>query len=101
MKLHRRGFLHLGAGITALSTASRLARAQTYPTRPITMIVPTSPGTGFDAWTRIVAERMRGSLKQPIIVENIPGADGNLATSRAARARPDGYTIIQGSYSTH
>src|SRR6516165_8979035 len=101
MKLHRRKFLHLAAGATALSTASRLARAQTYPTRPITMIVPTSPGTSFDASTRIVAERMRGSLKQPIIVENIPGADGNLATSRAARARPDGYTIIQGSNSTH
>ena len=100
MKLHRRGFLHLAA-TTALSTASRSARAQSYPTRPITMIVPTSPGTGFDAWTRIVAERMRGSLKQPIIVENIPGADGNLATSRAARARPDGYAIIQGSNSTH
>ena len=57
MKLHRRGFLHLGAGITALSTASRLARAQTYPTRPITMVVPNSPGTGTDAWTRIVVSR--------------------------------------------
>ena len=85
MRLHRRSFLHLAA-TTALSTASRSARAQTYPTHPITMIVPTSPGTGFDAWTRIVAERMRGSLKQPIIVENIPGADGNLGTGRAARA---------------
>ena len=101
MKLHRRGFLHLGAGITALSTASRLARAQTYPMRPITMVVPNSPGTGTDAWTRIVAERMRGSLKQPIIVENILGADGNLGTARAARAKPDGYTIMTGSNSTH
>src|SRR6516165_6864184 len=101
MKLHRRGFLHLVAGTTALSTASRLARAQTYPTRPITMIVPTAPGGGFDAWTRIVAERMRGSLRQPIIVENIPGADGNLGTGRAAHAKPDGYTIMMGSNSTH
>jgi tripartite-type tricarboxylate transporter receptor subunit TctC len=100
MKLHRRGFLHLAA-TTALATASRSARAQTYPTRPVTMIVPTSPGSGFDASTRIVAERMRGSLKQPIIIENIPGADGNLGTGRAARARPDGYTIITGSNSTH
>jgi tripartite-type tricarboxylate transporter receptor subunit TctC len=49
-----------------------MAKAQTYPTRPITMIVPTCPGTGFDASVRIVAERMGGSLKQPITVENIP-----------------------------
>jgi tripartite-type tricarboxylate transporter receptor subunit TctC len=98
MKLHRRGFLHLAA-TTALSTASRSARAQTYPTHPITMIVPQSPGTTFlDVSARIVAERMRGSLKQPIIVENFPGADGNLGTGRAARARPDGYTIRSGPF---
>jgi tripartite-type tricarboxylate transporter receptor subunit TctC len=101
MKLSRRQFLHLAAGAAALPAISRVAKAQSYPTRPITMIVPQSPDTGFDAWTRIVAERMRGSLKQPIIVENIPGADGNLGTGRAARARPDGYTIIIGSNSTH
>jgi tripartite-type tricarboxylate transporter receptor subunit TctC len=77
-----------------------MARAQTYPTRPITMIVPTGPG-GFDTYTRIVAERMRGSLKQPIIIENVSGADGSLGTGRAARAKPDGYTIITGSNSTH
>jgi tripartite-type tricarboxylate transporter receptor subunit TctC len=100
MKLHRRKVLHLAAGATALS-APRLARAQTYPMRPITMIVPQSPGTLFDTSARIVAERMRGALNQPIIVENVPGADGNLGTGRAARARPDGYTIIAGSNSTH
>jgi tripartite-type tricarboxylate transporter receptor subunit TctC len=101
MKLHRRGFLHLAAA-TALSTASRSARAQTYPTHPITIIVPQSPGTTFlEVSARIVAERMRGSLKQPIIVENFPGADGNLGTGRAARARPDDYTIMTGSISTH
>jgi tripartite-type tricarboxylate transporter receptor subunit TctC len=101
MKLHRRGFLHLAVGATALSTALRSVRAQTYPTRPITMIVPAGPGTGFDTTARIVAERMRGSLKQPIVVENVPGADGNLGTGRAARSRPDGYTIMMGSNSTH
>jgi tripartite-type tricarboxylate transporter receptor subunit TctC len=101
MKLHRRGFLHLAVGATALSTALRSARAQTYPTRPITMIVPAGPGGTFDTWARIVAERMGGSLKQPIIVENVTGADGNLGIGRAARARPDGYTIITGSFSTH
>jgi hypothetical protein len=79
MKLHRRGFLHLAA-TTALSTASRSARAQTYPTRPITMIVPTSPGTGFDAWTRIIAERMRGSLKlnSPSLLRTSPERTGTL-----------------------
>ena len=95
MKLHRRGFLHLAVGATALSTALRSARAQTYPTRPITMIVPTSPGSGFDASVRIVAERMRGSLKQPIIVENFPGADGNLGTGRAARLHARGPMVIR------
>ena len=102
MKLpHRRQFLHLAGGAAALLPASRFGWAQAYPTRPITMIVPAGPGSAFDTSARIVADRMRGSLKQPIIVENIPGADGNLATSRVARARPDGYTIIQGSNSTH
>ena len=99
--LDRRQFLHLAAGGAALPPMSRIARAQTYPTHPITMIVPQSPGTAFDTSARIVAERMRGSLKQPIIVENIPGADGNLGTGRAARAGSDGYTIVAGSNSTH
>src|SRR5262249_24434903 len=101
MKFRRRQFLHLAAGAAAVSAISRMARAQTYPTRPITMIVPQSPGTVFDTSARIVAERVRGSLKQPIIVESIPGADGILGAGRAARARPDGYTIIVGSNSTH
>ena len=97
----RRRVLHLAAGAAALPVVSRIAQAQTYPTRPITMIVPQSAGTAFDTSARIVAERMTGSLKQPITVENIPGADGNLSTGRAARARPDGYTIITGGISTH
>ena len=102
MNLSRRGFLHLAASAAALPAASRMAKAQTYPTRPITMIVPQSPGTtALDVSARIVAERMRGSLKQPIVVENVPGADGNLGTGRAARSRPDGYTIMMGSNSTH
>ena len=102
MKLpRRRQFLHLAAGTAMLPAVSSFAWAQAYPTRPITMIVPAGPGSAFDTSARIVADRMRGSLKQPIIVENVPGADGNLGTGRAARARPDGYTIITGSVSTH
>jgi tripartite-type tricarboxylate transporter receptor subunit TctC len=97
----RRRFLGLAAGAAALPAVSRIAMAQTYPTRPITMIVPQAPGGALDTVGRIFAERMRGSLGQPIIIENVAGADGNIGTGRAARARPDGYTIINGSVSTH
>jgi tripartite-type tricarboxylate transporter receptor subunit TctC len=102
MKLpHRRQFLHLAAGAAALPAISRIARAQTYPSRPITMIVSFPAGGGQDAVARLLAERFRGSLGQPVIVENISGADGSIGTGRAARARPDGYTIDLGSIGTH
>jgi tripartite-type tricarboxylate transporter receptor subunit TctC len=65
------------------------------------MIVPTAVGAGADTIGRIVAERMRRSLGQPIIIENVGGADGNTGTGRAARARPDGYTIDIGFMATH
>jgi len=101
MKVPRRQFLHLAAGATALPALSRFAWAQAYPTRPITMIVPTTPGSPSDAVARVLAERMRQSLGQPIIIENVGGAGGSIATGRAARARPDGYTIDLGIISTH
>src|SRR5215469_14266429 len=101
MKLPRRQFLHLAAGATALPVLPRGARAQTYPTRSITMIVPFPAGGPTDAVGRVVAERMRISLGQPIIVENVGGADGSIGAGRAARARPDGYTIELGSASSH
>jgi tripartite-type tricarboxylate transporter receptor subunit TctC len=102
MKLpHRRKFLHLAAGAVALPAVPRSAWAQAYPTRPITMIVPSTPGDAGDAVARVVAERMRRSLGQPIIIENVGGAGGNIGTGRAARARPDGYTIDLGIISTH
>jgi tripartite-type tricarboxylate transporter receptor subunit TctC len=75
--------------------------AQSYPSRPITMIVPFPAGGGTDAVGRIVAERMRGLIGQPIIIENIGGADGSIGVGRAARARPDGYTIVLGPMETH
>jgi tripartite-type tricarboxylate transporter receptor subunit TctC len=75
VKFARRRFLHLVAGAAALS-ASHIARAQTYPTRPITMIVPSAPGVSIDTIGRILAERMRKSLAQPVIIENIGGAEG-------------------------
>jgi len=101
MKLPRRQFLHLAAGAAALPALSRIARAQAYPTRPITMIVPSLPGSPSDAVARVVAERMRRSFGQPIIIENVSGAGGSIGTGRAARAKPDGYTIDLGILSTH
>jgi tripartite-type tricarboxylate transporter receptor subunit TctC len=80
---------------------SRFAPAQTYPIRPITMIVPLAAGGGLDVTGRVLADRMRRSLGQPVIIENVTGADGNIATARAVRARPDGYTIEIGLPSTH
>jgi tripartite-type tricarboxylate transporter receptor subunit TctC len=97
----RRRFLHLAAGAAALPAVSRIARAQTYPSRPITMIVPVPAGAGTDAVGRVLAERMRASLGRPVIVENVGGAEGSTGVGRAARARPDGYTIDLGSMDTH
>src|SRR6516164_4505229 len=93
MKMRRRNFLLLAAGAAALPAMSRLAWAQAYPSRPITMIVPSAAGGSLDAIGRVVAARMERGLGQPIIIENVPGADGNIGVGRVARARPDGYTI--------
>jgi tripartite-type tricarboxylate transporter receptor subunit TctC len=102
MKLRRRQFLHLGAGAATLLTVSRAARAQAYPTRPITIVVPSGAGGPSDVTVRIVAERMRSSLGQPLVIENVTGANGNLGTGRVARAKPDGYTLaFSVSFSTH
>jgi tripartite-type tricarboxylate transporter receptor subunit TctC len=96
----RRQFLRLAAGAVALPATSRIAKAQAYPSRPITMIVPFPAGGGTDVNGRVIAERMSGLLGRPVIVENISGADGSIGTGRAARARPDGYTIVVGQTST-
>src|SRR5262249_12897077 len=96
MKLPRRNVLHLAAGAAALPGVSRLARAQAYPSRPITMIVPFAPGGLTDVFGRVLAEGMRTSLGQPVIIENVGGANGSIGTSRVARAAPDGYTIVVG-----
>jgi tripartite-type tricarboxylate transporter receptor subunit TctC len=101
MKLPRRKFLHLTAAAAALPAVSRVARAQAYPSRPITIVVPFAAGGNNDANARILAEQMRGPLGQPVIIENVSGADGSIGTGRVARARPDGYTIGMGSTSTH
>jgi tripartite-type tricarboxylate transporter receptor subunit TctC len=101
MRFQRRQFLHLAAGAAALPAVSRVASAQLYPSRPITMILPFAAGGTTDVIGRVVAERMKGSLGQPIIVENVSGADSSIGVGRAARARPDGYTIELGDIGGH
>ena len=77
------------------------ALAQTYPSRPITLVVPFPPGGSTDAAARIMAERMRVTLGQPIVIENVGGAGGSIGVGRVARAAPDGYTFDIGQWDTH
>src|SRR5436309_1109183 len=97
MKLPRRRFLRLAAGAAAFSSISRIARAQAYPSRPITMIVPYPAGGLFDALARVLTEPMRAALSQTVVIENVGGAGGSIAVGRVARAAPDGYTVALGS----
>ncbi len=84
-----------------LGTCRSSAPAQTYPSRPITIIVPFPPGGQVDTMARIVLDRMRASLGQTIIVENVGGASGTIGTARVARAAPDGYTLNMGNWTSH
>jgi tripartite-type tricarboxylate transporter receptor subunit TctC len=101
MKFVRRQFLHLAVGAAAFSAVSCNAWAQAYPSRPITMIVPFGTGGPTDTIGRILAEGMRVSLGQPVIVENVAGASGSIGVGRVARASPDGYTLSYGAWATH
>jgi tripartite-type tricarboxylate transporter receptor subunit TctC len=101
MKLLRRQFLHLAAGAAALPAVSRIARAQTYPMRPITIIVPFAAGGGTDVPARIVGEHMSRTLGQQVVVQNVVGAGGTVGSTRAMRADPDGYTLEMGQMGTH
>ena len=75
--------------------------AQDYPARPITVVVPFPAGGPSDTLVRILGEQMRGTLGQPIVIENVAGASGSIGVGRVARAAPDGYTLILGSWVTH
>jgi tripartite-type tricarboxylate transporter receptor subunit TctC len=77
------------------------AKAEAYPSRPITVVVPFPAGGPSDTLVRIMGEQMRGVLGQPVIVENVAGASGSIGVGRVARAAPDGYTLILGSWVTH
>jgi tripartite-type tricarboxylate transporter receptor subunit TctC len=100
MRFARRGFLRLTAASAALSFL-RVARAESYPTHPITVIVPFPPGGSTDSAARILADRMGPLLGQPVIVENVGGAGGTIGVGRLARSAPDGYTIDIGQWDTH
>ena len=78
-----------------------VARAQDFPSHPITMIVPLPAGSAFDLTARLVAQHMRVALGQPVVVENLTGASGSVGTARCARATPDGYTLCFGGVGTH
>jgi tripartite-type tricarboxylate transporter receptor subunit TctC len=93
--------LLLTAGALTLPVSSRFASAQTYPARPITIIVPFLPGGVSDVMARLMAEPMRAFLGQPVIVENVAGAGGSIGAGRAVRAAADGYTLSIGTTSSH
>lgn len=101
MTLSRRSLLHLIA-LASGSSVPLLARAESFPSRAITMIVPFAAGGPADVFGRIIADRMQKALGQPVIIENLPGAAGTIATGKLVRATPDGYTLIIGpGFSTH
>jgi tripartite-type tricarboxylate transporter receptor subunit TctC len=94
MKIPRRRFLHLVAGAAALPAISCLAWAQTYPTRPVRIIVPFAPAGGTDITARLIGQWLSERLGQQFIVENRPGAGANIGTEAAVNAPPDGYTLL-------
>src|SRR5262245_26693967 len=101
MRLQRRRFLKLAVGAAALPVVSRVAGAQTYPSKAVTIVVPFVPGGPSDLLGRMVADRLRSSFSQPVLVENVPGANGSIGVGRVARAPGDGHTLVVGLWNTH
>ena len=94
MKFHRRQFLHLSAGTFALPAISRVAWAQSYPSRPVRIIVGFGAGSGSDIVARLLGQWLSERLHQPFITENRPGAGGNLGAEAVVKAAPDGHTLL-------
>jgi tripartite-type tricarboxylate transporter receptor subunit TctC len=94
MKLARRGFLHLAAGAAAVPAVSWVAKAQTYPTRPVRVIVPFPPGAVTDTIARPMGQYLSDRLGKPFIIENRPGGGTNIGTEAVVRAPPDGHTLL-------
>src|SRR6516225_10017143 len=97
MRLARRRFLQLAAGAAALAAGTRLAKAQSYPTRPVRIIIGFGPGASGDIAARVLAQSLTQQLGQQFIVENRSGAGSNIATNFVAHAPNDGYTLLQGT----
>jgi len=97
MNLPRRSFLNLAAGAAALPAVSRIARAQTYPTRPVRVIVPFPAGQATDSVARIMGQALSERMKQQFVIENRTGAGGNIGTESVVKASPDGYTLLLAS----
>jgi tripartite-type tricarboxylate transporter receptor subunit TctC len=94
MKIPRRHFLRLTAGAATLQAVSRIERAQTYPTRPVRVIVPFTAGGPTDIFARLTAQKLSEHLGKQFYVENIAGATGNIGTGQAAKGSPDGNTLL-------
>jgi tripartite-type tricarboxylate transporter receptor subunit TctC len=94
MKIPRRRFLHLAAGAAVVPAASRMATAQTYPTRPLRIIVPYAPGGGTDFVARVIGEYLSRGIGQQVINEKKSGGSSMIGTETAAKSSPDGYTVL-------
>lgn len=99
--INRRTALALGLVATAAATLGGRASAQSFPDRPVTLVVPFAAGGSTDVVARIVAQSMSATLGQQVVVENVGGAGGSIGADRVARAEPDGYTILMGTVATH
>src|SRR5215203_1413849 len=101
MKLPRRRFLHLTAAAAALPALSRFAQAQSYPIKPIKLVLPFTPGSPNDVLARLVTPALSSHLGQPVVIENRPGGGTSIATRAVMTADPDGYTLLWSNSPSH